>query len=778
MEGVSRISRPAEGAPDHHFQSHGIPSIFLAWVAGMCFIGLTFTGIGQSFPDSTPEMARRLASIHSRKNPERNSYLSLERAGIYQKRLDATTDAQSRITALWELASEQLNAAQNEAALENFLEVEKLAQIHKPDFYHNNKLLLWHHQALCHLRIGELDNCLNHHSPDSCIFPLAGGGIHKLTRGAEGAVAVLTKILQENPSDVGNRWLLNVAYMALGQYPDQVPPAYLIDAGRFESSRSIGRFRDVAGILHLDRDSLCGGSIMEDLNLDGLLDIVVSDWSLTSEISIHLNLGNGQFRQLTSEESGLKGITGGLNLIHADYNNDGLPDILVLRGAWRNTEGRIPNSLLLNRGQGRFQDVTIESGLYSAKPTQTATWFDYNNDGWLDLFIGNESSDRRSRHPCELFRNNRDGTFTECARSMKLDYTGYIKAVVSADYNNDGWMDLYLSDIEGKNKLFRNDGPSSVGGPVDGPWTFTDVSSQAGIENPVKSFPAWFFDFNNDGWQDIFVCGYTLNYVDDIAADYLGLPNNTVKPHLYKNLGNGTFADVTQEYGLNKAALAMGCNFGDLNNDGFLDFYLGTGNPLLSTLVPNRMFLNRDGEFFDEITTSGGFGHLQKGHGISFGDIDNDGDQDVHATMGGALSGDNYRNVLFENPGHKNQWIKLKLTGTQSNKAAIGARVEISWTSTSTSRRNKVFRNVSTGGSFGANPFRLEVGLGADPMAGSVQVAITWPNSTSSRQQFNQLNPNQFYELTEGQPDAVVLPLPRFSIPGPDAQQHGPHPHH
>ena len=119
------------------------------------------------------------------------------------------------------------------------------------------------------------------------------------------------------------------------------------------------------------------------------------------------------------------------------------------------------------------------------------------------------------------------------------------------------------------------------------------------------------------------------------------------------------------------------CNYGDLDNDGWLDFYVAPAIPTLSTLIPNRMFRNDGGRRFQDVTTSGGFGHLQKGHGVSFADLDNDGDQDVHVVMGGAYSGDVARNALFLNPGHGNHWITLKLEGVTSNRAAIGARIRV-----------------------------------------------------------------------------------------------------
>ena len=134
---------------------------------------------------------------------------------------------------------------------------------------------------------------------------------------------------------------------------------------------------------------------------------------------------------------------------------------------------------------------------------------------------------------------------------------------------------------------------------------------------------------------------------------------------------------MTKEAGLDMVFAAMGSNFGDFDNDGFLDFYLGTGDPSLATLVPNRMFKNVDGQRFAEITGSSGTGHLQKGHGVACGDWDRDGDVDIFIEMGGAVNGDKYHNVLFQNPGQGNHWLTVKLVGKKTNRAAIGARIKV-----------------------------------------------------------------------------------------------------
>jgi len=210
-----------------------------------------------------------------------------------------------------------------------------------------------------------------------------------------------------------------------------------------------------------------------------------------------------------------------------------------------------------------------------------------------------------------LFRNNGDGTFTECAAEAGLAVIKFVKAVASGDYNNDGRPDLFLSLRNEPNILFRNDGPAGSGTTRWG-WKFTDVTQEAGITKSRGTFPTWFWDYNNDGLLDILVTGYVIRDVSDVARDYLGIPNQGEKARLYKNNGDGTFSDVTSASGLFKVLHAMGSNFGDLDNDGWLDFYLGTGDPSLSTLIPNRMFRNADGKFFQDVTTSGGFGLFKR----------------------------------------------------------------------------------------------------------------------------------------------------------------------
>ncbi len=599
------------------------------------------------------------------------------------------------------------------------------------------------------------------------MLPLRGGGVHRWREPSRQAIGILTNVLAEFPGSLAARWLLNVASMTVGEYPDQVPARWLIPPSVFASEVAFPRFREAAPAAGLAPNELSGGSVVDDFDGDGLLDVMVTSIGLRDQMRFYRNNGDGTFAA-REREAGLLGLTGGLNLVPADYDNDGHLDVFVLRGAWMREEGKHPNSLLRNRGDGTFEDVTEAAGLLSFHPTQTAVWFDFDGDGWLDLFIGNEMIPGHPRHLCELHRNQGNGTFKEIARLSGVTVQHYVKGVSAGDFNNDGRPDLYVSVLGGANRLFRNDGPRD---PAQGPnagWIFTDVAPAAGVTEPMDSFPCWFFDYDNDGWDDLFVTGYKITDVGDVAADYLGLAHTGAKARLYRNRGDGTFTNVTAAARLDRLLHAMGSNIGDLDNDGWLDFYLGTGDPDLLTIIPNRMFRNAEGRFFQDVTTAGGFGHLQKGHAVSFADLDNDGDQDVHEDMGGAMTGDVYPNVLFENPGFGNHWLKLRLQGVKANRCAIGARVRVDIEEDG--RARSLHRTVSSGGSFGANPLRLEIGLGK---AGRVVgVEILWPGS-GTRQTVRGLQFDRAYVIVEGEPKAKETPLKTFRFPAAD-----PHAHH
>lgn len=711
--------------------------------------------------ESTRKMIQRLAAIRKSLDPVKLSFLSEQRTQLLGPMIEQSTNSVEKMNLRYSLAETLTEGGKPEAALEQFRLIEDFVKsLPRPV---DEK---WHvgfrmSKAIALLRLGEQENCLRLHNAESCLFPLQPAAFHEVTRGSRGAAAVLAEQLEKHPDDLSARWLINIAYMTLGEYPDKVPSRCLIPPKAFESQYPLPRFPNIAGALGLDLEGFAGGCITDDFDNDGFLDLVIGMMNLDGQIRYFHNDGNGRFTERTAE-AGLMGLAGGLNIKQTDYNNDGFLDIWIERGGWYQKEGRIPGSLLRNNGNGTFTDVTEQAGLLTAHPSQTGVWFDYDGDGWLDLFKGNETTDPADPDACELFHSNRDGTFTECAAACGVNVKGIVKGVTSADYDNDGRPDLYLSILNAPNRLFHNDGRDASGN-----WKFSDVTARAGVAEPVPSFPTWFFDYDNDGWEDLFVSGYRMGNVGHVAADYLGLPNDGTPPKLYRNNHDGTFTDVTESVGLKRILLTMGCNFGDLDNDGWLDFYLGTGEPNLGAIMPNRMFRNANGRFFQDVTTAGGFGHLQKGHGVGFADFDNDGDQEVFIELGGAYPGDLARSALFLNPGNKNHWLKLKLDGTKSNRAAIGARIKVSVMTPDGPR--SIYKTVNSGGSFGSSPLRQEIGLGN--ATAIVSVEIFWPAS-GIRQMVTNCALDRAYHIREDSPKAVAWEIKRFELPSA-AQAHG-----
>ena len=615
--------------------------------------------------------------------------------------------------------------------------------------------------ALAYLRMGERNNCISNHSMASCIFPIQGAGIYTDPEASKKSIECYGNILKQFPNDLDARWLLNLAYMTIGEYPRKVPADWLIPGLDTDTgSVKVKPFEDIAGNLKLNGfRNMSGGSIADDFNNDGYIDFVSSAMGLNEGMHYFRNNKDGTFTDV-SKASGLSEIKGGLNTIQGDYNNDGYPDILVLRGAWMQEFGKQPVSLLRNNKDGTFTDVTVESGLISFDPTQTATWADFNNDGWLDLFIGYETTSPEHPHPSALFINNRDGSFTEVGKKAGCDVVGFIKGVTSADYNNDGWPDIFLSGLDGHKILLKNKG---VNTKIP---QFENATHEAGLDlGETFTFPTWFWDYDNDGWPDIFVCGYLFNgsLAKTSAAEALGKPLGDVsKMYLYHNNQDGTFTDVSKEAGLDHPVFAMGSNFGDIDNDGWPDMYLGTGNPDLKSLVPNKMYKNMGGKKFVDVTNSSRMGHLQKGHGVSFADVDNDGDEDVFIEIGGPFKGDAYYNAFYLNPGqNNNNWISLLLEGDHAPRSAVGARIAVTFTENGIKRT--VFRDVNAGGSFGCSPLRQEIGIGSATMID--ELAIKWP-SLGKTQIFKNITPRQFLRIREGSDKPEIMDLKMLKFDG------------
>lgn len=579
--------------------------------------------------------------------------------------------------------------------------------------------------GIAYLHKSEMENDVYFKPGDKCLLPMLRTSKYPHATDSQKAIEYFLKYLAAKPDELEVKWLLNLAYMTIGEYPDGVPKNYLIPPSTFQSGEPMPRFHDVAPEAGLDTFSMAGGVIVDDFENNGHLDIVKSSYDACAPLQYFHNNGDGTFTEQAAKR-GLSDVLGGLNITQTDYNNDGCTDILVMRGGWEIPQYR---SLLRNNCDGTFTDVTEASGI-AKTPTssQTAVWVDINNDGLLDLFVGNENGS------AQLFLNKGDGTFEDISHTAGIDRVSFAKGVAAGDYDNDGFPDLFVSNLNGPDFLYHNNHDN----------TFSEVGEAAGVSTPTRGFAAWFFDYDNDGWPDLFVTSYFFS-VEETARTYTGLPRNATTLKLYRNMHDGTFRDVTNEVGLDKVFMPMGANFGDIDNDGFLDIYLGTGNPSYGSLVPNVLLRNHAGESFVDVTTATGTGDWHKGHGVAFADLGNRGFEDIVAEMGGATPGDKHAMRVFENPGNGNDWITLKLVGVRSNRAAVGTRIKVTVENEGQGTR-AIYRTVGSGGSFGASPLEQHIGLGNKAVIREIE--IWWPAS-NTRQHFTNVAKNQFLEITE-----------------------------
>ena len=643
-----------------------------------------------------------------------------------------------------------------EASVERLGQAYELVQSDEDLAASRLSLLIAYDLAIANMRLGETRNCVAMHTSQSCILPIRGEGVHVDQTGSRDAMRYLTSVLEQagggDPAEVCSRWLLNIAAMTVGEHPRGFAQGA---PDPQERARSGARLPALRGRRARARDQRDGrGRGRGRRGLLGRRSSGRDDDHLGRERTdapVRRERGRRLHRPQPPRAVS-RGLLGGLNLTHADYDGDGDVDALVLRGAWlQGAEGRHPNSLLRNDGTGSFRDVTHEAGLAEpAYPTQVGVWSDYDRDGHLDLFVGNEASSR-SRFPSQLFRNRGDGTFVDVGEQAGITNMRYTKGASWGDYDGDGHPDLYVSNLRAWNRLYHNGG--------DG--TFEDRAQELDVMAPYDSFATWFWDFDNDGDEDVFAATYfqgSLNASHDafrlfpVVSAYLGLERQGVEgARLYRNDGNGKFEDVAEAMGIDRHVMTMGANYGDLDNDGWLDFFLGTGYPHFDGLIPNVMMHNLGGRAFEDVTRAGGFGHLQKGHGVAFADLDADGDQDVYEQMGGSYPTDAFGNVLFENPGNDNHWVKIDLTGVRSNRAGIGARVRVDFLDGTT--RRSVYRTVTSGSSFGGNPFTVHVGLGA---ATSIEtLEVLWPSGETQR--FVELPIDRRLEILEGGAEVGVV---------------------
>jgi len=486
-----------------------------------------------------------------------------------------------------------------------------------------------------------------------------------------------------------------------------------------------------------------------DYNNDGYLDIYLVNGAdlpgMKSEVpptnKLYRNNGDGTFTDVTLE-AGVGDTTYGMGCVAGDYDNDGDEDLYVTNfGA---------NKLYRNNGDGTFTDVTLEAGVGDTLWSYAAIFFDYDNDGDLDLFSENYldysiAKDKKcyvltfrdycspfeyDGQPNNLYRNNGDGTFTNVTKEAGL-YTlkGKGMGAIAVDFDNDGDIDLYVTNDRVPGFLYLNNG--------DG--TFTEVGIQAGValsDNgaAMSGMGPDAADYDNDGDFDIYVPHYSYEVNS-----------------LYSNDGNGFFSFASYTAGIAKYTLfyvGFAGKFVDYDNDGYKDILTGNGSSLLhhhkkDDMVTfeetNQMFRNNGDGTFNEVSKELGPAFQEKyvTRGVAVADYDNDGDMDILV-----CDWNDTAKLWRNNGGNRNNWLMVKTVGTRSNRDGMGARVKV------TAGGITQTDQVKCGGSYlSDSDHRLHFGLGKSKTVDLIEVR--WPSGLV--EQFRDIKANQLVVLTEGE---------------------------
>ncbi len=541
----------------------------------------------------------------------------------------------------------------------------------------------------------------------------------RFQKAVEDGVAAMTA----DPTNERARAGMWLATRSLGGYPASVPEQFRMElkAG-LEPARV--QFENIAAKIGLDKICAGRGTAVFDYNNDGLLDIVVTAAHAGS--TLYRNNGDGTFTDVTVK-SGLDKCINGFVIIAGDYDNDGFQDLFVTRQGFYYGDC----ALYHNNGDGTFTNVTEKAGVQSWGPAYTASWVDYDCDGYLDLYIAYNLGGMFDRaHPNRLFHNNGDGTFTDVTEQSGLQSVFTTIGSCWGDYNNDGYPDLFLSSGLGRPQLFRNNG--------DG--TFTDVSLEAGIVDPVVGTTCFFADYNNDGWLDIVQFSWS-DHEEVIYTMKTGHgPPDGAPLVVYHNNGDGTFTAKTREVGLDGCWGTMSGNYADVNNDGYIDLLLGNGSPRMERLEPFILLENSRGRF-SNTTFAAGLPFAGKSHGTNCADLFGDGRMSIIIAAGGGYPGDLLMTAVHcpkELPGN---YLNVRLTGVKSNRDGNGARITL-WCGDS-----RQIREVTNGASFGCLPLEQHFGLGKTEKVKALE--IRWPSGLV--QQVEDPPVNQTIHVTEGQ---------------------------
>ena len=501
-------------------------------------------------------------------------------------------------------------------------------------------------------------------------------------------------------------WLLKLAHERQGGNAPALLPRYRFPRRASVPTATDLRFVDVAARVGVAKNDRGRGSAWLDFDGDGDFDLF--SVGIQAEHALYRNDG-GQFCDV-AQAVGLADARGGWAAASADFDNDGDDDLFVSRDAW---EGRAPNSLYRN-DSGAFLDIGRTTGMADSSDSFTAAWLDFDRDGYLDLYVANGVTGTGA--PNALLHNRKNGAFLNVAATAAVADSGKTIGTAAGDFDGDGLTDLYAVNIGQFNRLFRNLG--------DG--TFADVAARAGVLFPVEGgYVAFFFDLDNDGHLDLFAS--TMSAFPDVLNSLVtGEAIEPNRPFLYRNLGDGTFADIAVAAGFKRSFGSMGAGLGDLDNDGFVDIYLANGGPQMARLEPNALFRNMGDGTFADITATAGTGSLGKGHGATFADFDQDGDLDLYAGLGGHYDADTWDNALYRNDGPVQHYLSIELVGVQANRSGLGAHVA----AFAAGRAIRAQRHSGFG--FGSsNEPVVHLGLGSATRVDSLHVL--WPGQAPQR---------------------------------------------
>lgn len=484
------------------------------------------------------------------------------------------------------------------------------------------------------------------------------------------------------------------------------------------SSLVFANFTEVTTQAGLDMPFVREGAAWGDYDNDGCVDLAVSGYS---GVQLYHNSCNGSFSSVNAS-SGVSGPRPSFGIAWADYDNDGDLDLYV--GAYYPRFFETTNSLYQNNGDETFTHVGAAAGVNDSSETNGVSWGDYDSDGYLDLFLANQSSSDK------LYHNNGNGTFTDVAPVLGIDGGGSRSTQTAAwfDYDKNGTLDLYLAVHSGDDVLYKNNGDGS----------FTNITVSAGLGEPQSSYGVSIGDIQGDGCLDILVT---------IDAEGDNTRGNT-RSMLYANRcdGSGTFTSLSSIVGIEDSDTRdYGANFVDYDNDGDQDVSIVSGN-VINDGEPNALYENNNG-FLTNVTDELDAQNKGNARGAVWVDYDNDGDLDWFIVNRYGPGGATGHSALLRNDGIVGNHIKIALNGTVSNSYGVGARVEVN-------AGGKIQNRIIQAGSSYASAKEMNAFFGLDQTEVISQILVYWPSGLVD--QMTGVEVNQVVTITEGS-NAVIF---------------------